>query len=104
MLGALAAHYFLIARSPKGKPLDPVARFHLGNGARLERINLFGDMSAKGIKQAAGLMVNYRYIPEDIEENHEAFFDKAEVVASPAVKKLLRPETQQKALTVAASN
>jgi malonyl-CoA decarboxylase len=104
VLGALAAHYFLIARSPKGKPLDPVARFHLGNGARLERINLFGDMSAKGIRQAAGLMVNYRYIPDDIEENHEAFFDKAEVVASPAVKKLLRPETQQKALTVAVSN
>ncbi|MBS7546015.1 malonyl-CoA decarboxylase [Ancylobacter oerskovii] len=100
VLSALAAHYFLIARSPKGRPLDPVARFHLGNGARLERIDPFGDLSAKGLKQAAGLMVNYRYLLDDIEANHEAFFDKAQIVASPAVRKLLRAESQQKALAV----
>ncbi|HEY9213928.1 MAG TPA: malonyl-CoA decarboxylase [Ancylobacter sp.] len=98
VISALAAHFFLIARSAKGKPLDSVARFHLGNGARLERINPFGDMSARGMKQAAGLMVNYRYMLEDIERNHEAFFDKGEIVAAPQVRKLLRPETQQKAL------
>ncbi len=98
LLGALAAHYLLVARSPKGRPLDPVARFHLGNGARLERINPFGDLSAKGIEQAAGLMVNYRYLLDDIEANHEAFFDKGQIVASPAVRKLLRTDGQAKAL------
>ncbi|MBS9475638.1 malonyl-CoA decarboxylase [Ancylobacter radicis] len=89
---ALAAHYFLIARSPKGKLLDPVARFHLGNGARLERINAFGDLSARGMAQAFGLMVNYRYLLEDIEANHEAYFDKGEIVASAPVRRLLRAE------------
>lgn len=50
--------------------------------------------------QAFGLMVNYRYVLADIEKNHEAFFDKAEIVASPAVRKLLRAETPQRALAV----
>ncbi|MCK0196828.1 malonyl-CoA decarboxylase [Ancylobacter sp. 6x-1] len=98
VLTALAAHYFLIARSPKGRPQDPVARFHLGNGARLERINPFGDVSEKGLRQAAGLMVNYRYVQEDIEANHEAFFDKGRIVASPQVHRMLRAESQQAAL------
>ncbi|WP_454684572.1 malonyl-CoA decarboxylase [Ancylobacter moscoviensis] len=93
---ALAAYYFLVARSPKGKPLDPVARFHLGNGARLERINAFGDLSPRGMKQAAGLMVNYRYVLEDIEKNHEAFFDRGTIVAAPQVRKMLRADSQQK--------
>lgn len=95
---ALAAHYFLVAKSPKGRPLDPVARFHLGNGARLERINPMGDLSPKGIAQAAGLMVNYRYVLSDIEKNHEAFAGKGEIVASPAVKKLLRGDASARAL------
>lgn len=60
LLSALAAHYFLIARNRNGRPVDPVARFHLGNGARLERINPMGDLSEKGIARAYGLMVNYR--------------------------------------------
>ncbi|MEW6123948.1 MAG: malonyl-CoA decarboxylase [Pseudomonadota bacterium] len=90
---ALAAQYFLVAKSPKGRPLDPVARFHLGNGARLERINPMGDLSRKGIAQAAGLMVNYRYVLADIEKNHEAFAGKGEIVSSPAVKKLLRGDS-----------
>ncbi|WP_371346789.1 malonyl-CoA decarboxylase [Ancylobacter sp. IITR112] len=93
---ALAAHYFLIARSSKGKPLDPVARFHLGNGARLERINPFGDLSPRGMGQSYGLMVNYRYIAEDIEKNHEAFFDRGTIVASGAVRRLVRTEEAPK--------
>lgn len=93
VIEALAAHYFLVARSAKGKPLDPVARFHLGNGARLERIDPFGDLSPRGMKQAFGLMVNYRYLLDDIEKNHEAFFDRGTIVASPQVKKLLRPDS-----------
>jgi len=71
ILMPLAARYFLQAKSG-GNPVDPVARFHLGNGARLERINWLGDVSEKGLRQAAGLMVNYRYNPTHIERNHEA--------------------------------
>ncbi|OYX85292.1 MAG: MCD, Malonyl-CoA decarboxylase MCD [Rhizobiales bacterium 17-65-6] len=97
-IGALAAHYFLVAKSPKGRPLDPVARFHLGNGARLERINPMGDLSPKGIAQAAGLMVNYRYVLADIEKNHETFAAKGDIVASAAVKKLLRGDAAARAL------
>ncbi|MDE1568471.1 malonyl-CoA decarboxylase [Aquabacter sediminis] len=98
VINALAAHYFLVARTAKGKPLDPVARFHLGNGARLERINPMGDLSPKGIAQAAGLMVNYRYVLADIEKNHEAYAGKGEVVASAPVKKLLRGEASARSL------
>ncbi|MDQ4136204.1 MAG: malonyl-CoA decarboxylase family protein, partial [Pseudomonadota bacterium] len=85
-----AAHYFLKAKTSKGRPIDPVARFHLGNGARLERLNFLGDASPKGLQQAHGLMVNYCYDFDDIEKNHEAFAEKGEVVASAAVRKLLR--------------
>jgi malonyl-CoA decarboxylase len=88
----LAAHYFLRARNPKGRVIDSVARFHLGNGARLERIDWLGDLSAKAIRESAGIMVNYLYRLDDIEENHEAFANNGEVVASSAVKKLLKGE------------
>ena len=67
-----------------------MARFHLGNGARLERLNFLGDTSPKGLQQAHGLMVNYCYDLDDIEKNHETFAEKGEVVASAAVRKLLR--------------
>ncbi len=86
----LAAHYFLKARTPKGRLIDSVARFHLGNGARLERINWFGDLSAKGLRESAGIMVNYLYRLEDIEKNHEAYANQGEIVASSVVKKLLK--------------
>jgi malonyl-CoA decarboxylase len=87
-----AATYFLLARNGAGRPVDPVARFHLGNGARLERLNADGDVSDKGLRQSRGLMVNYLYDLEALEANHEAYAERAEVVASPAVKKLLRIE------------
>src|SRR5262249_10079966 len=92
VLEPLAAHYFLRARNPKGRIIDPVARFHLGNGARLERIDWLGDLSAKGMRESAGIMVNYLYRLDDIEENHEAYANNGEVVASSAVKKLLKGE------------
>src|SRR5215510_6432630 len=92
VLEPLAAYYFLKARNPKGRVIDPVARFHLGNGARLERINWLGDLSPKGLRESAGVMVNYLYRLEDIERNHEAFANDGEVVASSAVKKLLKNE------------
>ena len=90
----LAAAYFLTARRPDGRPTDPVASFHLGNGARLERLNWLGDTSEKGMRDSAGLMVNYLYDLDDIERNHEAFANQAEIVAAPAVRKLLRPEAK----------
>ncbi|MFV3366817.1 malonyl-CoA decarboxylase [Pseudomonas sp. NY15435] len=85
---ALAAEYFLHAKNGAGLPLDPVARFHLGNGARLERLNWRGDLSASGLRQAAGLMVNYRYELRQIEKNHEAYANQGAVAASPEVRKL----------------
>src|SRR5262249_4571853 len=88
----LAAHYFLKARTSKGRLVDSVARFHIGNGARLERIDWLGDLSPKGLRESAGIMVNYLYRLEDIEKNHEAYANDGEVVASSAVKKLLKGE------------
>ena len=86
----LAAHYFLHARTAAGRVVDPVARFHLGNGARLERLNPFGDLSEAALRQSHGLMVNYLYDLDQIEENHEAFANKNEVVASSSIRKLAR--------------
>ena len=88
----LAAYYFLKARTPKGRLIDSVARFHLGNGARLERIDWLGDLSPKGLRESAGIMVNYLYRLEDIEKNHEAYANQGTVAASSAVKKLLKSE------------
>lgn len=91
LLGQMAAQYLLRARTGSGRVIDPVARFHLGNGARLERINVGGNMSARGLREAHGVMVNYRYDLADIEANHEAFASRNTVVASSAARKLLRP-------------
>ncbi|HEY1781805.1 MAG TPA: malonyl-CoA decarboxylase [Roseiarcus sp.] len=85
----LAAHYFLKARRPDGRVIDPVARFHLGNGARLERIDWEGDLSPKGLAESFGIMVNYLYDLDEIERNHEAFVNRGEIAASAAVKKLV---------------
>ncbi|RTL70197.1 MAG: MCD, Malonyl-CoA decarboxylase MCD [Hyphomicrobiales bacterium] len=92
LLMRLAAHYFLNAKASDGKPVDPVARFHLGNGARLDRINWQGDTSAKGLREAQGLMCNYRYELRDIEKNHEAYANEGEVAASRQVYTLVRAE------------
>ena len=89
-ISALAAHYFLIAKARDGRPIDPVARFHLGNGARLERINWQGDVSEKGLRESHGVMVNYRYDLKEIEKNHEAYANSATVAAARPVRQLLR--------------
>jgi len=91
VLSGLAAAYFLVARTPAGRVIDPVARFHLGNGARLERLNLRGDLSASGKRQSLGLMVNYLYDLDHIETNHEAFANRGVVAASSGVRKLAQP-------------
>lgn len=91
LLGQMAAQYLLRARTASGRVIDPVARFHLGNGARLERINVGGNLSARGLRESHGVMVNYRYDLDDIETNHESFATRNTVVASAGVKRLLRP-------------
>lgn len=86
----LAARYLVDEKNRHGLPLNPVARFHLGNGAELHRINWLGDISDKGFKQAAGLMVNYLYVLDDIERNHENYTAKATVACSNEVRDLAR--------------
>jgi malonyl-CoA decarboxylase len=85
-----AAWYFLHARNKNGTPVDPVARFHLGNGARLEQINWLADTSSKALSQSHGLMVNYLYDLRNIEKNHEAYAETRAIVTSTAVKRLAR--------------
>lgn len=95
---AQAAYYFLQAKSADNRPVDPVARFHLGNGARLERINWLGDTSEKGLRAAHGLMVNYRYDLKEIERNHEGYANEGIVSASRTVKGMLRAQNKPKAV------
>ncbi len=98
---AAASHYFLLAKDRSGKPLDPVARFHLGNGARLERVNWLADTSQKGVRQSLSLMVNYRYELKDIERNHEAYVNHGNIVASKAVRSMLHVPEKSRALVTA---
>ena len=91
-LSRLCARY-LAREKRNGRPRDPVARFHLGNGARLERINWLGDLSAKGMAESFGLLVNYKYDTAMIERNHEAYTNNGDVVMSAAVKALLPTNT-----------
>ncbi|MBV9967997.1 MAG: malonyl-CoA decarboxylase [Alphaproteobacteria bacterium] len=87
----LASRYLLYARAPSGRrALDPVAHFHLSNGARVEQLDWLGDRSAKGLQQSAGIMVNYLYRLGDIEANHEAYRDEGRVASSSAVRGLAR--------------
>lgn len=88
-LTRLAARYFLNAKSGD-RPYDPVSRFHLGNGARIERINYLADSSENGLKQSYGLMVNYLYDPDAIESNVEAFSSEGAVVTSGNVRRAAR--------------
>lgn len=88
-LMTLCARYLLEARSGD-EPADPVARFHLGNGARMERLNWLADVSADGLRRSAGLMVNYLYRLDDVEENHEAYVREHRVVASHTIRRLAR--------------
>jgi malonyl-CoA decarboxylase len=86
-LTRLCAHYLLHAKNGT-EPHDAVERFHLGNGARLERINWLADTSPAGLKRAAGMMVNYVYRLADVERNHEAYARERRVVASRAIERL----------------
>ena len=89
ILMRLCAHYLLRERRGE-RALDPVAHFHLGNGARVERINWLADRSDRGFEQSAGMMVNYRYQLDKVEKNHEAYRGNGRVTAAPTVRKLLK--------------
>ena len=83
-----AAHY-LGRELQDGKPVDPVARFHLGNGARVERLNWAGDPSPKGLKQSYGLMVNYLYDLKRI-DRHRSLLAQGKVPMSADIESLCR--------------
>ena len=81
---------FLLAEGRDKRAADPVAHFHLSNGARIERLNLLADVSEKGVKESAGLMVNYLYDPAKIEQYHEDYAGEGKRNAATVVRKLAR--------------
>ena len=89
MLEGLCAQY-LTSSGSNDRPLDPVARFHLRNGARLERVNWLGDTSEKGLRQSHGLLVNYLYDLDHVSEYHAKFVYDHEVTTGSAVQQLLK--------------
>jgi malonyl-CoA decarboxylase len=88
-ISRLCAYYLLHAKQGK-TPLDPVERFHLANGASLERLNWLGDVSPIGTRRSLGLMVNYRYRLADMERNHEAYAGNYTVVASREFERMAK--------------
>lgn len=89
LLQRLAAHYLAVVKRSDDQPLDPVARFHLGNGASLDQVLPGADLFEKGLSQSAGAMVSYLYDLEQVEQNHEAYAGEREVILSSGVKALL---------------
>ena len=83
---------YLILEQQNSRALDPVANFHLNNGARLERINWLADTSRNGMRQSAGMMVNYLYKLTDIDKNHERYQASREVVTTPALKAMVKTQ------------
>jgi len=88
-LVGLCGRYFA-ARRGDGRPVDPVARFHLANGARLERINWLADRSKKGLRQSYGLMVNYRYRQRDLEANAENYARTGAIAAARPLREIIK--------------
>ena len=86
---------YLISTDSRAGALDPVARFHLANGARLERLNWMGDTSSAGLRQSYGLTINYLYRPSDLERNHDVYARQFRVVSSRAFQQLARPRREK---------
>lgn len=86
----LCARYLAAEKRSRGMAVDPVAHFHLSNGARMERLNWMADRSAKGLEQAAGMMINYRYDLARIDANHEAYRSTGKPALSSSMKALLK--------------
>lgn len=87
-LTAAAAHYLTAARRADGHHYDPVARFHLGNGALVHAVHVGADLSPRGVKESAGVMTNYLYDLSRLEQNHESFANQRQVAAAPQVHSL----------------
>lgn len=85
----LCARYLYQRRERDNAPIDAVARFHLGNGARIEQLNWLGDVSTKGMRESCGLMVNYVYALSDIKDNIEAYSQEKQIAAAPRIRRLL---------------
>ena len=81
---------YLLSEKRDDEPLDPVARFHLSNGARIERINWMGDLSAQRVRQCYGMLVNYIYDRRSVIKNHERYVSGGDIVASSAILSLLK--------------
>ncbi|MCV2869601.1 malonyl-CoA decarboxylase [Defluviimonas sp. WL0002] len=92
----IAAHYLMTARREDGLPVDPVARFHLGNGALIHDVHAGADTSAKGIRQSGGAMVNYLYDLKKVSQNHERFATRHEIAASSTVRSLSAAEDKNR--------
>ncbi len=86
----LGANFLLREKGRDGRAADPVAHFHLSNGARMERLNWMGDASEKGLRQSAGLMINYLYKLDSIDANHETYTAERKIAASPAIRSLAK--------------
>ena len=84
----MAAHYLISAKRKDGSPVDPVARFHLTNGAKVHNIHANADLSVNGLAQSSGAMVNYRYELSEVEKNHENFGNEYTVAAEKPVHAL----------------
>ncbi|MGZ8265214.1 MAG: malonyl-CoA decarboxylase [Burkholderiales bacterium] len=82
------AAYYLLHSKHEREAVDPVARFHLGNGARVERLNWLADSTPRGLQQSAGMMVNYLYRPNEVEQNHEVYIREQKVAASRDLRRL----------------
>nr|WP_246448823.1 malonyl-CoA decarboxylase [Paracoccus amoyensis] len=97
-LSAQTARYLLLAKDAKGRPLDPVARFHLGNGAEAHRVIVGANTSPRGMKQSLGMMVNYLYDSKRIEAQHDEFTERG-IIAAPKRLQDLARKTQTEAAT-----
>jgi malonyl-CoA decarboxylase len=86
----MAARYLTTAKRLNGTVRDPVAHFHLSNGARMERLNWLGDPSPNGLKQSCGMMINYLYKMSEIDGNHEAYSEDGRIATSSTIRSLAR--------------
>ncbi len=94
VISGLVARYLMTAKTQDGRVRDPVARFHLGNGAEVHKIHLRADLSENGMQQSRGTMVNYHYDLDRSEQNHEAFASRGEIAASHEVEALLATQIE----------
>ncbi len=96
-----AAHFLLHVRRADDRPRDPVARFHLGNGAQVHEIHAGADLSPRGLKQSCGAMVNYLYDPDTVEQNHEDYASRHSIAASRSVRALAKAAASDRPAGVA---